>query len=184
MKNANPPNKKAPSKAKREGHCAAMLGRRWGRNWFNARPHPGLLPREKEQRSQLFAANPRLDRFKRLELSSSEPGDVLSLGRVALLAIAQRSVTVNYPVNSRNQKRANVLKLNMKTVGDWLKVKRLEKNLTRSHVAAKMGIATSLVCAWENDTQQPDNQQLRMLASVLDFDTKVFKTPISILPKR
>ena len=100
------------------------------------------------------------------------------------MAIAQRSVTVNYPVNSRNQKRANVLKLNMKTVGDWLKVKRLEKNLTRSHVAAKMGIATSLVCAWENDTQQPDNQQLRMLASVLDFDTKVFKTPISILPKR
>lgn len=100
------------------------------------------------------------------------------------MGIAQRQIHVNYSMISGNQKRDNMLKLNTKTVGDWLKVKRLEKNLTRSHVAAKMGIATSLVCAWENDTQQPDNQQLRMLASVLDFDTKVFKTPISILPKR
>jgi len=63
----------------------------------------------------------------------------------------------------------------MKTAGDWLKVKRLEKNLTLGHVAAKMGIATSLVFAWENNTQQPDNQQLEVLASVLDFDAKNFE---------
>jgi len=67
----------------------------------------------------------------------------------------------------------------MKTAGDWLKVKRLEKNLTLGHVAAKMGIATSLVYAWETDVQQPDNQQLRILASVMNFDAKLFKSPIS-----
>ena len=69
----------------------------------------------------------------------------------------------------------------MKTVGDWLKVKRLEKNLTRSHVAAKMGIATSLVCAWENNTKQPDNQQLEVLAYFLDFVAKDFEKAITEL---
>jgi transcriptional regulator with XRE-family HTH domain len=62
----------------------------------------------------------------------------------------------------------------MKTAGDWLKVKRLEKNLTRSYVAAKMGVATSLVSSWENNNCQPDCLQLKFLASVLDFDTKRF----------
>ena len=55
------------------------------------------------------------------------------LGEVALLGIAQRSIQVKYPANLGNQRRSNVLKLSMKTAGDWLKVKRLEKNLTRSH---------------------------------------------------
>ena len=72
-----------------------------------------------------------------------------------------------------------MLKLNIKTAGDWLKVKRIEKNLTPSHVAGKMGIATSLVCSWESGTRQPDSQQLKVLASVLGFDTKDFEARIS-----
>ena len=91
------------------------------------------------------------------------------------MGIAQRQVRVNHPINSGNQERANALKVNLKTAGDWLKVKRLEKNLTPGQVAAKMGIATSLVCAWEGNTQQPDNHQLKVLASVLNFNTKEFE---------
>ena len=86
--------------------------------------------------------------------------------RVALLAIAQRTVQVKYPSNAGNQKRAKVLKFNMKTFGDWLKVKRLEKNLTAFHVAAKMGIATSLVCSWERNASQPTGQQLAVLSKI------------------
>jgi transcriptional regulator with XRE-family HTH domain len=63
-----------------------------------------------------------------------------------------------------------------KTVGDWLKVKRLEKNLTSGQVAAKMGIAASLVYSWEINTRQPDGQQLKVLSSVLEFDVKDFET--------
>ena len=97
------------------------------------------------------------------------------------MGIAQRSIQVNYPANLGNQKRAKALKVSMKTAGDWLKVKRLEKNLTRSHVAAKMGIATSLVNSWEsNNLQPPDSQQLKVLSAVLDFDTKDFETRTSI----
>ncbi len=69
----------------------------------------------------------------------------------------------------------------MKTAGDWLKLKRIEKNLTLGHVAAKMGIATSLVCSWESSIRQPDSQQLVVLSSVLGFDAKDFKTYTSNL---
>src|ERR1017187_2594929 len=85
-------------------------------------------------------------------------------GRVALLGIAQRTIHVKYPVNRGNQKRSKVLKLNIKTAGDWLKVKRIEKKLMPYHVAGKMGIATSLICSWESSTRQPDAAQLKVLA--------------------
>ena len=91
------------------------------------------------------------------------------------MGITQRQIQVKVPANLGNQKRANALKTNMKSAGDWLKVKRLEKNLTSGQVAAKMGIATSLVCAWEGNTQQPDNHQLKVLASVLNFNSKEFE---------
>jgi len=99
------------------------------------------------------------------------------------MGIAQRQVRVNHPINSGNQERANALKVNLKTAGDWLKVKRLEKNLTPGQVAAKMGIATSLVCSWENNCQQPECQQLDVLASVLDFDGIDFEKFTISLPK-
>jgi len=70
-------------------------------------------------------------------------------------------------------KRYNVLKLNMKTAGDWLKVKRMEKNLTLGHVAAKMGIAISLVCSWESNTRVPDSQQLKCWRRFWDSMPKI-----------
>jgi DNA-binding transcriptional regulator YiaG len=95
--------------------------------------------------------------------------------RVALLGIAQRSVQVKYATNAGSQKRDKVLKLNIKTAGDWLKVQRMVKNLTPGHVASKMGIATSLICSWESSTRRPDGQQLKVLAAVLGFDAKDFE---------
>ena len=82
---------------------------------------------------------------------------------------------MKYPANLEDQERAKVLKSNIKTVGDWIKFKRMERNLTLGHVAAKMGIATSLVCSWESSTRQPDSQQLVVLSSVLGFDAKDFE---------
>ena len=67
----------------------------------------------------------------------------------------------------------------IKTIADLIQVKRMEKNLTRCHLAAKMGIATSLVCSWESSIRQPDNQQLEILSSILGFNAKDFETLIS-----
>ena len=55
----------------------------------------------------------------------------------------------------------------IKTISDWIYVKRRAKNLTPSHLALKMGIATALVLLWETDICQPDSQQLEVLEAIL-----------------
>ena len=51
-----------------------------------------------------------------------------------------------------------------------IRVKRRERNLTRYHLATRMGIATALVRSWENGTGQPDCRLLEIVAKYLKFD--------------
>jgi ribosome-binding protein aMBF1 (putative translation factor) len=95
--------------------------------------------------------------------------------RVALLAFAQRRIRIKYAQNSRKQQRSKPLPVSIKTVGDWIQVKRTEKNLTPGHLAAKMGIATALVRSWEDGTILPDNRQLEVLANLLEFDAGLWR---------
>ena len=95
-----------------------------------------------------------------------------SEGRVALLGIAQRSVRVKILENIKTQKDDKALNGNVKSLGDWLKVKRIDKNLTPHHVAEKMGIASGLVILWETGISLPDSQQMTDLAATLGFDIK------------
>jgi ribosome-binding protein aMBF1 (putative translation factor) len=92
------------------------------------------------------------------------------------LAFAQRQIRIKYAQNSKNQQRSKSLSASIQTIGDWIQVKRMEKNLTHGHLAAKMGIATALIRSWENGTSQPDSQQLKVLAKYLDA------TPHWLLP--
>jgi ribosome-binding protein aMBF1 (putative translation factor) len=71
----------------------------------------------------------------------------------------------------RNQKQAKPLPDSIKTLGDWIRVKRQEKNLTSSHLAAKMGIASALVRSWELDRVLPTEVQLQVLADFLRLDS-------------
>jgi ribosome-binding protein aMBF1 (putative translation factor) len=72
------------------------------------------------------------------------------------LGIAQRQIRLKYAQKSRKQQRSKPLPTNINTLGDLIQVKRMEKNLTPSHLAAKMGIATALIRSWEDGTSQPD----------------------------
>ena len=94
--------------------------------------------------------------------------------RVALLGIAQRLVSIKYAQKPRKQKWAKALPVSIKTIGDWIKVKRLEKNITSGHVALKMGIATSVVLSWEDGSAQPNDWQLKFLRDFLGFDYPTF----------
>jgi DNA-binding transcriptional regulator YiaG len=78
-----------------------------------------------------------------------------------LLGIAQRQIRINYAQKSRKQQQSKSLPDSIKTIGDWIQVKRQEKNLSPYHLATKMGIATALVRSWENGTSRPDNRQWR-----------------------
>jgi ribosome-binding protein aMBF1 (putative translation factor) len=94
----------------------------------------------------------------------------LSRGRVALLGIAQRQISIKFSQKTRKRNNAKPLPASIKKVGDLIQVKRHEKNLTPGHLAARMGIATCLVRSWEDGTIQPENRQLEVLASLLGFD--------------
>jgi DNA-binding transcriptional regulator YiaG len=87
--------------------------------------------------------------------------------RVALLGIAQRTVSIEFARNQKKTPSAKPLPESVKTIGDWIQAMRVEKNLTSGHVAAKMGIATSVVRSWEDGTSQPDDRQLKVLATLL-----------------
>ena len=91
--------------------------------------------------------------------------------RVALLGIAQRQISIKFSYKLRKQNHAKPLPESIKTIGDWIQVKRQEKNLTHSHLAVKMGIATALVHSWEDGTSQPDSVQMKVLASLLGCNT-------------
>ena len=53
------------------------------------------------------------------------------------------------------------------TLGDWIRVKRREKHLTRFHLANRMGISTTLVRSWESGNGQPCEQQLKTVEVIL-----------------
>jgi ribosome-binding protein aMBF1 (putative translation factor) len=74
---------------------------------------------------------------------------------------------VKFSHTLRKRKQDKPLPDDVKTLGDWIRVKRIEKNLTPGHLALKMGIASALVCSWEDDNSQPDTRQLEILANLL-----------------
>jgi ribosome-binding protein aMBF1 (putative translation factor) len=86
------------------------------------------------------------------------------------LGIAQRRIRIKCAQKQRKQRQAKPLPVSVQTLGDLIRVKRHEKNLTPCHLALKMGIATALVSSWEDGTVQPDTRQLNALANLLDFD--------------
>ena len=65
------------------------------------------------------------------------------------------------------EKCSKQLPINIQTIGEWIQVKRTEKNLTSGHVAAKMGIAHACVRSWESGKSQPDGLQLAVLEEIL-----------------
>ena len=101
------------------------------------------------------------------------------------MGIAQRQIRVKFKQKPTRKHSANPLSDNIKTIGDWIKVKRMEKNLTSGHVAAKMGIAQTLVRSWEGGESQPNSQQLRLLVNLFGSDPKKQATfAVLLLPSQ
>jgi ribosome-binding protein aMBF1 (putative translation factor) len=83
------------------------------------------------------------------------------------LGIAERQIHVKFNQKQLQRKRSKPLPDNIQTIGDWIRTKRTEKNLTSGHVAFKMGIADSVVRSWEDGSSQPNSQQLKELTDIL-----------------
>jgi ribosome-binding protein aMBF1 (putative translation factor) len=55
----------------------------------------------------------------------------------------------------------------VKTIGDWLAVKLHEHGMASSHLAFKMGIASSVVNAWKDGTTIPKAYHIRDMVRIL-----------------
>jgi ribosome-binding protein aMBF1 (putative translation factor) len=89
------------------------------------------------------------------------------------LAFAQRQIRASRAHIPLNRHRRKQLPSVIKTLGDYIQAKRYEKGLHPYQVAAKLGIAASLISAWERDTSAPDERQWQSLGTLLSFDTGV-----------
>jgi DNA-binding transcriptional regulator YiaG len=89
------------------------------------------------------------------------------------LAFGQRQIRVSRAHIPLNRHRRKQLPSAIRTLGDYIQAKRYEKGLHPYQVAGKLGIATSLVSAWERGTQTPDEKQWQMLSVLLSFDSGV-----------
>ena len=58
-----------------------------------------------------------------------------------------------------------------KTVGQYLKEKRLEKNLTQSELGEKLFVSDKTVSRWETGNTLPDASLLPQLADILGVTT-------------
>jgi ribosome-binding protein aMBF1 (putative translation factor) len=101
---------------------------------------------------------------------------------IALLGIAQRQIRIKFSQKTRKPKNYKPLPESIKSLGDWIQVKRREKNLTPGHLAAKMGIATSLVLSWEDGKSQPDRQQMKALESLFGYNADFDPTKKDLFP--
>jgi DNA-binding transcriptional regulator YiaG len=79
------------------------------------------------------------------------------------LGIARHTVSIKFELKKIRLTHHKHLPLSIKTIGDWICLNRIKKNLAPSHLAAKMGIAGALVCAWERNKGLPNQQQMQFL---------------------
>lgn len=64
----------------------------------------------------------------------------------------------------------------IETLGKRLREKRLERRLTQSEVAKKVGVKRSAVSQWEADDTQPKGKNLTILCQILDCDINWLQT--------
>ena len=60
-----------------------------------------------------------------------------------------------------------------KTLGDHIRLKRLEKGLTQGKVVALVGVTMKLLSAWERDLAKPSGEEWSGLASLLGLDVNL-----------
>jgi ribosome-binding protein aMBF1 (putative translation factor) len=89
------------------------------------------------------------------------------------LAFAQRQIYVSRAHIPLNRHRRKPISTSIKTCGDYIQAKRYEKGLHPYQVAGKMGIAASLISAWERGVSLPSEEQWQMLSKLLSFDSGV-----------
>jgi len=80
---------------------------------------------------------------------------------------------VKYVQKSKIEAQPKPLVDSTKTIGGWIKAQRERKNLAPYHLALKMGIAHSLVLAWESNACKPNSQQWASLGRAFGLEAGI-----------
>ena len=96
-----------------------------------------------------------------------------------LLGIAERRIHVKFDQTQMQERNVKPLPTSIQTIGDWIRVSRTAKNLTPGHVAAKMGIAHSVIRSWEDGATRPDSLQLTVLEKNLRLQARIFRLSLN-----
>jgi len=59
----------------------------------------------------------------------------------------------------------------MSSLGNRLRQARLDKNLTQSDVAKKIGVTRSIVARYESDTNDPSSENIKKLAELYEVSS-------------
>jgi DNA-binding transcriptional regulator YiaG len=97
----------------------------------------------------------------------------ISLGQ--LLGITHRTKVVKISHFQRYSPR-KLIPINVKSLGDYLLLKRIEANLSQPELAVKSAVSVRKVKAWEHDQLVPTEAEWQTLVTVLMLESRMLPT--------
>lgn len=92
-----------------------------------------------------------------------------------LLGIAHRTKVVKISHFQRFSPR-KLIPVNVKSLGDYLLLKRIEANLSQPELALKLAVTVRKIKAWEHDQLVPTGAEWQVLATVLALESQMLPT--------
>jgi DNA-binding transcriptional regulator YiaG len=92
-----------------------------------------------------------------------------------LLGIAHRTKVVKNSHIQRFSPR-KLIPVNVKSLGDYLLLKRIEANLSQPELALKSAVTVRKIKAWEHDQLVPTEVEWRALVTVLALELRMLPT--------
>ena len=87
-----------------------------------------------------------------------------------LLVITHRTVLVNFDHFKQRFSPRKLIPVNVKTLGDYLLLKRIEADLSQPELAFRSGVTVRRLMAWEHDQRVPTEAEWQVLANILKLD--------------
>jgi ribosome-binding protein aMBF1 (putative translation factor) len=88
-----------------------------------------------------------------------------------LLGITHRTVLVSFSHFNQRFSPRKLIPINVKTLGDYLLLKRIEADLSQPELAVKSGATVRKVKAWEHDQNLPTEVEWKLLVKILKLET-------------
>ncbi len=88
---------------------------------------------------------------------------------LALLGFCHRQIKASRAYIPVERSPRKAFPTTVKTLGDHIKAKRVEKGLTQRQLAQLIGIGRALLQRWERDRQQPDGAEWNKLVEILEM---------------